>query len=359
MRISLRDYFESFSDLGLATCFFAMLLVMSGCSTGRVNPLGQSLDQSSAVAPGLVEKFAVGLADDTMSDAAVTAEVQKEIKAHGPIKDKKKLKLISKTKLSSKVVKLPPEFVFPDRRIPNEQPIWIGEKAVYEVTYLGAAAGTLEMTVLPFKKVMQRKVYHLVGHARTNSIVSSILYRVDDRLTSYMDYTGLFSHRYEMKRDETKLTRESLELFDHAKGEEFYGFQQNHIKHGFEEGKEMKPIARFAQDSFSALFYLRFLPLEVGKVFTFPVVSEGKSWDASAEVLRVERADTPFGVRDCFVVKPETRYQGAAQQKRGASYLWITKDDRRVIVRVEAKVKIGTVIADLKSFEPGTKPKDE
>lgn len=358
--------FRNSYDVKIFTATALLFSLLYGCSTGRVAKLDKSIEQSSAVTPDLVEKFAVGLADGVAEDAGEVVSDSTDLQAveKGSKKDlekskresKKKLKLLKQAKITTELQskgKKPDGFVFPSRRIPGQDPVRVGEKSIYEVTYLGAAAGELEMRVESFKTVMHRKVYHLVGHARTNSIVSSILYRVDDVITSYLDYSGLFSHRYELKRNESKLTRESLELFDHAKGEEYYGFQQNHVKHGYEEGKEVKPITPFAQDSFSALFYLRFLPLEVGKQFVFPVVSEGKSWDAVADVLRREVCETPMGRKDCFVIRPETRYQGVAQQtKRGPSYLWVTDDDRRVIVRVEAKVKIGTVVADLKSFKP-------
>ena len=49
--------------------------------------------------------------------------------------------------------------------------------------------------------------------------------------------------------------------------------------------------------------------------------------------------DTPVGRVNTIVVKPETRYQGVLQ-KKGDSFLWLTDDDRRYIIRLEAKVKI-------------------
>jgi hypothetical protein len=56
-----------------------------------------------------------------------------------------------------------------------------------------------------------------------------------------------------------------------------------------------------------------------------------------------------------IVIRPEMKYQGILK-KSGDSALWLTDDDRRIPVRLEAKVRIGTVVANLKSVELGIPP---
>jgi hypothetical protein len=59
------------------------------------------------------------------------------------------------------------------------------------------------------------------------------------------------------------------------------------------------------------------------------------------------------------VVKPETKFQGVLQ-KRGDSFIWFTDDDRRIPIRLEAKVKIGTVVGTLKKVVSyGTPPEPQ
>ena len=72
-------------------------------------------------------------------------------------------------------------------------------------------------------------------------------------------------------------------------------------------------------------------------------------------LVRRETMDTPMGKVQTVVLKPETKYQGVLQ-KRGDSFIWLTDDHRRILVRLEAKVKIGTVIAALKKAEAGLSP---
>jgi hypothetical protein len=93
----------------------------------------------------------------------------------------------------------------------------------------------------------------------------------------------------------------------------------------------------------------------VGAVFSAPIISEAKYFEAVCTVLRKERMSTPMGPMDTFVIKPEMKYQGILK-KSGDSFLWLTDDDRRMPVRLEAKVKIGTVVASLKAVTPGEPP---
>ena len=69
-------------------------------------------------------------------------------------------------------------------------------------------------------------------------------------------------------------------------------------------------------------------------------------------VVRREYMETPMGRVRTVVLKPETRYQGILK-KQGDSFLWVTDDADRIVVRLEAKVKIGTVVARLVKYKPG------
>lgn len=247
----------------------------------------------------------------------------------------------------------PAGFVVPRRR-PAVDPIRVGERAVYDITYFGMVAGEFSIGVEPFKEINGRKVYHVLGRA-TSSKVFSLFYKLNDTIETFIDYDGIFPHRFHILLDESKQKRNSLELFDSEKGRTFFWNRWDHHKCGYTEVKDFFPMQPFSQDSLSSLFYIRTLPLKDGDVTTFPVVSEGKNWDAVITVLRHEVIDTPMGPLKTIVLKPETKYQGILK-KQGDSFLWVTDDDRRFMVKLEAKVKIGSIIARLKSFEPGALP---
>ncbi len=248
-----------------------------------------------------------------------------------------------------------PPFEWPKRR-PTKDPLWLGEQLVYDISYFGVSAGEFTMAVEGYKTINGRKVYHTKGVAISSSVFS-VFYRLNDMVESFLDYEGLFSHRFHIVLDETKQTRDSLELNDSEKSQTYYWNRWNHKTRGYSEVKEFKPIPRFPQDSMSAMYYLRMiLPISDGQMVTFPVVSEGKYWDAEITALRREEFNSPaLGKVRTIVLKPETKYQGILQ-KRGDSFLWFTEDEHKYMVKMEAKVKIGTVHATLKRIIPGTPP---
>jgi hypothetical protein len=277
-----------------------------------------------------------------------------------------KLKLKSKRKPKKQVVQAsvqqeqpqaPPSeapFVYPVRR-PAHDPIWIGEKFVFGITYLGVSAGDFTLEALPYKTVAARKVYHLRGSA-VSSPVFSLFYRVNDTVESFVDFEGLFSHRFHLILDETKQTRDSVELNDSEKKQTFFWNRLTHVTNGYKEDKVYGAIEPFSQDSMSALYFLRAVPLPNGAEVVFPVVNEGKSWDAVCTVVEREVRKTPLGKVGTIKIKLQTKYQGILQQRNGDSFLWLTDDERRIPVRFEAKVKIGFVVAVLKKAEMGVQP---
>jgi hypothetical protein len=311
---------------------------------GKLSPI---IDLPSDLPKELQDKFRVEESQAVPVASPSPGEPGREGAALPPTeKESKKLKKVKPAQAARGA------FTYPMRRL-EKDPVVVGEKLVYDVTYFGVSAGSLTMEVLPHAQINQRKVYQIRGVARTSKFFE-MFYRLNDTVETFMDYDGLFSHRFHLVLDESKQTRDALELYDSEKGQAYYWNRWNHYRKGFIENKEFKPISRFPQDSISVLYYMRSLPLAVGKKFKMPVVTEGNEWEAEIEVLRTEMEDTPMGTVRCLVMRPETRFQGVLK-KTGESLFWVTDDDRRILVRVEAKVKIGAVVLKLKEASLGPK----
>ncbi|MCC7440345.1 MAG: DUF3108 domain-containing protein [Bdellovibrionales bacterium] len=237
----------------------------------------------------------------------------------------------------------------------DRDPIWVGERQVYEITYFGMVAGELAVQAMPHKFINDRKVFYLRGHVKSSKVFS-LFYRINDTVESFIDHEGLFSHRFHMILDETKQSRDSLELFDAERQQTYIWNRTNHRDKGYRETKKFKPMKEpFSQDSLSALYYLRFLPLKIGEKYRVPVVSEGKNWEAEVHVIRREILETAVGKVPTLMLKPLTRFRGVARQK-GDSFLWVTDDDRRIVVRMHAKVRVGGVSAEIVEWSPGEAP---
>ncbi len=315
--------------------FFLISTYFTGCA-GTPN-IQKIEDNTKAIPTDLLTKFEV-----LDKDQPVPVEAAKVVAVE---KSKKK-------KLSKK--EAPKPVVYPDRA-PNPNPIWVGEKQTLEVTYLGLPAGDFTTEVLPMKKILDREVYHFKGTVKSSAAVS-LIYRMDDWIESFWDAKGLFSHRFHMVLDETKQKRDVLELFDQEKRKAFFWNRKNQPNQPPEESKEYFDMAPFPQDSFTAIFFARTLPLEIGKTYVFPVVSEGRGWDCEVHVVRKEILDTALGKMSTIVIRPRTFYNGVLKQEHGDSFIWLSDDGRRFVVRLEAKVKVGYVAARLRKLELGDKP---
>jgi hypothetical protein len=109
------------------------------------------------------------------------------------------------------------------------------------------------------------------------------------------------------------------------------------------------------QDGLSAFYYLRTLPLVVGKQYSFEVVNNGKLRNVRITVVRKESLPTKIGEIPAIVVKPEVMLDGVLKSY-GDSFIWISDDPRRILLKIDAKIKVGSVIAYLREYSSGTGP---
>lgn len=270
--------------------------------------------------------------------------------ATAPARSAKAKPARKKSKL--KVTTAPDEvvgFVYPDRRQGREF-FPVGEKQLFSIYFFGMAAASVELEVLPNKEINGRRVYHIHGHAWT-SRVFSLLYTVDDTIESYFDQDGLFSHRFHLKLNETKQTRDSLELLDSEKGQSYWWDRWDHKKKGYAEKKEFFPMQPLSQDSLSALYYMRTLDLKTGARHVFPIMNHGKNLNAAITVIGREVLSTELGKIPAIKVRLDAEFQGIAK-KSGDSFLWLSDDSRRLLLKLEAKVKLGTITALIQEVVP-------
>ena len=70
----------------------------------------------------------------------------------------------------------------------------------------------------------------------------------------------------------------------------------------------------------------------------------------TAQVLRRETIYTDAGKFKTFVVKPQFDIDGKFKPT-GENYLWLTADERKFIVRLESKIKIGSIVGEVQKLK--------
>src|SRR5437868_6539639 len=121
-------------------------LIVCGCA-GK--PLSQVELPVNELPKEYVSKFDVkdtsAQADQAKPSLIPLADEEKpakKTKAH-----KKKAKKVQQLQAQE-----PTPFVIPNRR-PKVDPLWVGEKLSYEITYFGMAAAEVTTEILPFKEI--------------------------------------------------------------------------------------------------------------------------------------------------------------------------------------------------------------
>jgi hypothetical protein len=185
---------------------------------------------------------------------------------------------------------------FPSSLVPSPQPspplFFNGEKLVYDVSYLGMVAGKESLAVLAPITLNGHQVYPLLSTVQSSDFVSMI-YSINDRIASYFDAEGLYSHRIEVKQHEGKRKRERQVDFDYSQQK---AIQVKNYCQGCAPQREIFDIPPRVNDFLSAIYYFRAQnSIEIGRSVFVDVHEGGKNWKLEIRALKKETVTTPFG----------------------------------------------------------------
>lgn len=214
----------------------------------------------------------------------------------------------------------------------------IPERLNYDLTWAGVKAGEASLEVIDGGGELI-----IISTAKSAKWLS-IFYTVDDRIESRLlknTSTGIIGQpvNYRLKLREGRHRKNKEVVFDHHNSKVTY------IDYIDKEKKEFD-VPPITFDAISSFYYLRTLPLEVGKSVYVTIFDSKKVWNVEVKVLRKERVEVPAGVFDAIVVKPLMKSEGIFARK-GDIHIWLTDDERRIPVRLKTKVKVGSINADL------------
>ncbi len=215
-----------------------------------------------------------------------------------------------------------------------------GEKLVFSIQYGIVKAGEATLEIRNIAIIDNKPAYHIISDARSSDVFAMI-YKVHDRYESFMDTTRLVSLRYEKHLREGKYKKDEIVHFDHSALKAFYKDKVIQINPG-------------TQDVLSALYYVRTLPLEMGKPIAIANHTDGKNYPLLVRTLRKERISVEAGTFDCIVVEPLLQNSGVFKHK-GKLTVWLTDDKYKIPVLMKSKVVIGSIAAILKSYKLSSK----
>ncbi len=345
------------------------IFLFSGCSSGFLRYDGA---KSIAKNSDFEKKVKIKSEEPAETEAPATVEkatpqnkVVPKVAANAYAKAKAKLKPLKVTKTKSLEspmapvsVKRQPEledsggFDGASRR-PKVNPFRVGETVTHAVRYFATQAGTLTFKVKPFVDVNNRKSYNFLTDIKTVGLFSNF-YSVDDQVETYVDYEDLVPHVFKLHIKESAQLKEAQSYFDHKTLKATYWEHKYTEKNGNEEKKQEWNILAFSQNAFSGIFYMRIFAWELGKEYEFRVSDDEKNVVFKAAAQSKEKLSTDAGEFDAIKIKAKVVSRGALTTAEDI-YFWISDDDHKYILRIEAKIKIGTLVSEVISIKPGSK----
>lgn len=220
-------------------------------------------------------------------------------------------------------------------------PFAAGERADYSVKYGPFSVGSGVMEVIGLDTIRGLQAWHTIFRVRGG--VPG--FRVNDRMESWMDATTLASLRHRQELSEGSRERER----------QFEIFPEKGVY--TEDGGEPKPTVALPLDDGSFLYFLRTIPLEIGKEYTFDRYFRPDRNPVRIQVLRKETVKVPAGTFDAVVIRPMINAKGVFSEN-GRAEVWLTDDTRRLMVQMKSHLKFGSLNLYLKSYRPGTDASD-
>lgn len=239
-------------------------------------------------------------------------------------------------------------FVAPDnpRSIDASLPFSPGEQSVYRIAYFGVSGGTAQVTVGADTQQWGKQVWPIVVIAKSDPMLS--FYPIRDRFVSFWEAGSSRPIGSDLVADENHKKRRQMIKLDHEAKVASVMKQ----KEGEQPSEDSFPIEPGALDMAAAAFALRTKPLAVGRSFDLPVFTGQKSFRLKAIVEGRQMVRTPAGDRDAYKVRVQTEFSGKFQSKRDM-FGYFAADNSHVLMRIEAEFLLGTLVAELTSFQPG------
>ena len=92
-------------------------------------------------------------------------------------------------------------------------------------------------------------------------------------------------------------------------------------------------------------------PLVVGQTYDFNRYFRPDRNPVRIRVLRKERVTVPAGTFDAIVVQPVIKTKGIFSEN-GHAEIWLTDDDRHIMLQLKSKLSFGSLNLYLKSYFP-------
>lgn len=222
-----------------------------------------------------------------------------------------------------------------------------GEEVFMDINYMGVSTGKIALTTKPITKLGEEDVYHFHARVKTSRYYS-YLYDLDDNVDSYISTKNFLPVKFSLIQRESGQNIDDLQLFDSEKLLS-YTFYKRETSKKTKKSKDVTPIPKRFQDPLSIVYFLRSLPFIKGKNYIIPIMNKGKVLTLDAHIEKIETLKTEIGTREAFKIIASTKYEGDTL-KSGDMIFWFSTDERKIFLKFEAEIKIGSISGDIEKY---------
>jgi hypothetical protein len=195
-------------------------------------------------------------------------------------------------------------------------------------------------------KLNGKNVFHLKGKGKSTGLMH-LFFEVDDRYESYIDQKTGAPYRFIRDIDEGGYTKDIQIDFDHS----------NRV--ATVNNKKYNEITKLniqpgTQDIISAFYHLRNIvdvnTVNPGDEFILPMFFDNENYDFKMKFIEREVVRTKFGKVKALKFIPYVQ-SGRVFKEEESLTVWISDDDNKIPLKIQAKLAVGSLTADLDAFK--------
>jgi len=190
-----------------------------------------------------------------------------------------------------------------------------------------------------------RPVFHAKGYGKTTGL-ARWFFKVEDHYESYFDRQSGLPYYFIRNIYEGGYTKNIEMRFDHENAKVAYDDKKNNKQ------KTLSFIPR-SHDMISAFYYLRnFFPrkaIPIGSSFDINLFFDQENFHFRLKYLGKEILETPFGKIKCLKLSPSVQ-SGRVFDNDESVTVWVSDDQNRIPVRIQADIAVGAITIDLERF---------
>ena len=215
----------------------------------------------------------------------------------------------------------------------------VGEELVYDVNYGFITAGEAKMSI-PRQSTMGGRPCYNIEFTVDSKPFFNAFYRVHDRYESHIDMDGLYSWRFGQRIREGNYKRDYHASFDYWR-----------MKAVTPNGEY--PVEPFTQDILSAFYFMRtydYSDFRPGQKVQLKNFYKDTTYGLTVKYLGKQTIEVEAGEFRCILLEPIMK-EGGLFKSSGRIIVWLTDDEKKIPVQVDAEIPIGSITSELISYK--------